>query len=133
MAAQPTLSLLYDTGEGVAENKTEAIRLLYLAAEQGEPGAQLYLGLALSKGVGSTKDPEQALLWVRRAADLGVSGALTILSLWYKDGENGLAINYTESMRLYRLAHDAGEAIATTSIGLLFENGLGVAKDIDEA
>ena len=49
-------------------------------------------------------------------------------------GENGLAVNFSESMRLLRRAAEGHHvAPAANGVGYLFEDGLGVAKDVDEA
>jgi TPR repeat protein len=39
-----------------------------MAAEQGDAESQFYLGRALYKGEGVTRDPEEAMKWLRRSA-----------------------------------------------------------------
>jgi TPR repeat protein len=38
-----------------------------------------------------------------------------------------------EAARLYRLAADQGEAYGQNNLGVMYENGTGVAKDVAEA
>ena len=70
---------------------------------------------------------------MRRAVELGYAGAQTQLARWYILGVCGLPTNYKEAMLLAKLGAAAGDAIAMTHIGCLFQNGWGVAKDLDEA
>ena len=91
------------------------------------------LARALSDGTGSETDPVLAVLWMRRAAELGIAGAQAELATWYMAGERGpLPINYKESLRLSRLAADKGHAIAFASLGVHFQNGHGVPRDPDK-
>ena len=48
-------------------------------------------------------------------------------------GECGLPTNYKEAMQLAKLGAESGNARAMNHIGFLFHEGLGVAKDLDEA
>jgi TPR repeat protein len=50
--AQDILAIMYYVGQGVAQNRAEAIRLYRLAAEQGNAHAQDALGFAYQNGVG---------------------------------------------------------------------------------
>ena len=70
--------------EGVVQDDVEAARLLRLAATQGLPDAMRNLALCLANGGGEhcDKAPVQAVLWMRRAAELGSAGALGALATW---------------------------------------------------
>ena len=81
--AQTSLGFQYSEGEGVAQDKAEAVRLFRLAAQQGLPEAQYNLALSLSKGEGCDKSPVQAVQWMCRAVELGYAGAQTELARWY--------------------------------------------------
>jgi TPR repeat protein len=50
----------------------------------------------------------------------------------FENGE-GVAQDYAEAVRLYRLAAVQGHATAQYNFGYMFENGLGVAQDRAEA
>jgi TPR repeat protein len=45
----------------------------------------------------------------------------------------GVAQDYAEAVRLFRLAAAQGRAIAQYNMGVMFENGKGVAQDRGEA
>ena len=48
--AQYNLGVMYDEGEGVAQDDAEAVRWYRLAAEQGDAGAQNNLGVMYDEG-----------------------------------------------------------------------------------
>ena len=131
--AQSILGRHYFTGEGVAQDHVEAIRLYRLAAMQGMQGAMFNLALCLAEGRGCDKAPVQAVLWMRRAAELGIAPAQHTLADWYRQGVNSLPINNKEAMRLARLGAEQGHPGATNLVSVLFAKGLGVAASLDEA
>ena len=100
---------------------------------QGAPSAMHNLALCLAESVGCNKAPVQAVLRMRRAAELGYVSAQHTLADWYNDGINPLPINNKEAMRLARLGADRCHPGATNLVGYLFANGLGVAVSLDEA
>ena len=67
--AQYHLGNAYAKGEGVAEDRGEAVRWYRAAAEQGKVEAQFYLGCAYNFGNGVTKDHGEAVRWFRAAAE----------------------------------------------------------------
>ena len=69
--AQYNLGLMYDYGEGVIEDDTQAIYWFRKAAEQGHAKAQYNLGLMYESGRGIAKDDTQAVYWFRKAAEQG--------------------------------------------------------------
>ena len=85
--AQFNLGLMYDNGEGVPENDTEAVRWYRLAAEQGYPDAQNNLGLMYDSGEGVSEDDVEAVRWYRLAAEQGYADAQSNLGVKYAKGE----------------------------------------------
>ncbi|MEC8095179.1 MAG: tetratricopeptide repeat protein, partial [Pseudomonadota bacterium] len=69
--AQFSLALVYDLGEGVAENDKTAARWYARAAEQGHVGARYNLGLAYDEGAGVDENDETAVSWYLQAAEQG--------------------------------------------------------------
>ena len=68
--AQFNLGLMYDNGEGVPEDDTQAVKWYRLAADQGNAFAQFFLGLMYTKGEGVPEDD------VESYARFNVAGAL---------------------------------------------------------
>jgi len=69
--AQYNLGVMYDKGEGVAQNKTEAAHWYRKAADQGDAQAQYNLGVMYDKGEGVAQNKAEAVNWYRKAADQG--------------------------------------------------------------
>ena len=55
-----------------------------LAAEQGDAGAQLGLGLMYRDGRGVPQDDAEAVRWFRLAAEQGLTGAQSLLGFMYR-------------------------------------------------
>ena len=73
--AQTSLGVAYALGEGVPEDKAEAVKWYRLAAAQGNAGAQAILGVAYSNGDGVPQDYIQAYKWYNLAAASGDNDA----------------------------------------------------------
>ena len=73
--AQYRLGMSYLNGDGVPEDKEEAVYWFQLAAEQGHVIAQFNLGLMYERGLGVPQDEEEAIKWYRKAAKQGMAEA----------------------------------------------------------
>ncbi|MGD0831036.1 MAG: tetratricopeptide repeat protein [Terracidiphilus sp.] len=102
------------------------------AADQGDAGAQSFLGWLYASGQGVPQDYAQAAIWFRKAADQGDAGAQFNLGLSYAKGQ-GLAQDYTQAAVWYRKAAEQGEARAQHNLGWLYDNGQGVPQDYAQA
>ena len=69
--AQYNLGLMYDYGEGVIEDDTQAVYWFRKAAEQGHTKGQYSIGYMYASGRGIAKDDTQAVYWFRKAAEQG--------------------------------------------------------------
>jgi TPR repeat protein len=83
--AQFNVGLMYDIGQGVAQNYPEAMKWYRLAADQGRPDAQYQLGHLYYK----QDDYAGAAKWFRLAADQGRADAQSSLGAMYAEGECG--------------------------------------------
>lgn len=122
--AQFWLGYLYDMGEGVAEDKAEAVRWYRKAAEQGYAQAQCDLGVMYEFGEGVAEDKVEAVRWYRKAADQGYAKAQFLLGLLYAKGE-GVPQDKAEAARWYRKAADQGNADAKLALDRLSSPGGG--------
>jgi TPR repeat protein len=66
--AQSVLGLLYYRGEGVPQDKAEAVKWFRRAADQGDAQAQYNLGLSYAKGEAGEPDNVSAHMWFNLAA-----------------------------------------------------------------
>ena len=97
-------------------------------AEAGDAESQVELGLRYADGEGVTKDPVEAVKWVRNAAEQNNARAQYNLGVGYYNGE-GVEKDPVEAVKWYRKAAEQNLAVAQYNLGLCFYNGRGVAKD----
>ena len=121
-----------DSGQRVARNDAEALRLYRKAADLGDVRAMFFVGTMYQHGKGTAPYEAEADRWFRKAAELGHSLAILALSMRY-DREKGLGIDDAEEVRLYRKAADSGHDWAMFSLAVHYANGKGTARDDTEA
>jgi tetratricopeptide (TPR) repeat protein len=130
---QRWVALAYKTGRwGVVQNEAEAARLYRNAAEQGDPRAQVALGLMFEVGQGVGTDYTQALFYYRKAADQGHVSALHSLGTMYERGF-GVKKDLCEAATYYRMAAEQGYAAAQLALSWMYKQGLGVPQNDLEA
>jgi TPR repeat protein len=71
-------------GGGVQKDPSEAVRWFKRAAEQGHGPAQLNLGICYATGLGVPRDQKAGLIWLRKAALLGLPEAQHALEMMGK-------------------------------------------------
>lgn len=69
--AQNNLGVMYQNGQGVPQNHTEAVKWYRMAAEQGAAEAQSNLGFMYSNGQGVPQNHVMAYVWESVAAAQG--------------------------------------------------------------
>lgn len=106
--AQARLADLLDA----AEQDVEAVALYRKAAEQGDPAGEYGLGRMFANGEGLARDPTQALLWIRKAADRDHVPAIESLARAYRSGDLGLSRDPQEAARLEARARAARAKVA---------------------
>ncbi|MGP8201252.1 MAG: trypsin-like peptidase domain-containing protein [Limisphaerales bacterium] len=131
-AAQSELGLMYDLGQGVAQDYAEAVNWFRIAAEQGNPRAQLLLGLHYQNGDGVRQDYAEAVKWLRKAAEQGGAEAQYSLGVCYDLG-HGVRQDYAEAVKWYLKAAGQGDAMAQYNLGVCYSRGQGVPQDDAEA
>jgi TPR repeat protein len=130
--AQNQLGLLYDLGQGVEKNYTNAVKWFHKAADKGVAQAQLVLGLHYQNGDGVGQDFNEALKWLRKAADQGVAQAAYSVGVCFYEGK-GVAQDYREAVKWYQKAADQGDPMAQYNLGICYARGQGVEQDYFEA
>ena len=106
--AQYNLGVMYDNGDGVAQDYAEAVRWFRLAAEQGYAYAQSNLGVMYQNGNGVVQDYAEAVKLYRLAAEQGHAGAQNNLGVMYAYG-NGVLQNNILSHMWYNIASANGK------------------------
>lgn len=159
-AGQNGLGEMYYYGNGVAKNKEEAAKWFQLAADKEMPEALCNLGNMYHKGEGGIKkDDSKAVQLFRKAGDMGYAEAWFRLGSefsygdskvrnFYRKGaklghagcQSGIAwyylsefYEYDEALRWYTMAANQGWPMAQYNIGVMYEKGLGMDKDLQKA
>lgn len=95
----------YEVGEGVDVNLNWARGYYISALEAGFSDAAYDLGRFHAEGLGTPVDPEAAVRWFKKGADLGSYMAMTELADAHLEGD-GVEQNATEALSLYHAALD---------------------------
>ena len=94
--------------------------------------AQYRLWKMYYNGESVAQDYQEAVKWLRLAAEQGEADAQYRLGFMYYKGE-GVAQNYQEAVKWLRLAAEQGDTYAQVHLGVMYTNGEGVAQDYQEA
>ena len=130
-AALTALADRYYAGQGVLQDFAQAAALYARAAETGLAEAQNRLGRQYHTGLGVPRDPATALRWFEAAAAQGAPQHLFDLASVLE--ETGAEADLTRAADLYARAAQAGLAEAAVSLGVLYQDGRGVAQDYARA
>ena len=99
---------MYDLGEGVTQDYTEALKWYTLAAEKGDAFAQSNLGVMYEVGNGVAVDYKKAMEWYSKSADNGHAIAQRNLGLLYHQGL-GVEKDITKAYACYAIAAANGD------------------------
>jgi len=126
--AQNYLAIMYDEGQGVAQDHKQAGYWLQKAAEQGLAQAQYNFGNMYRTGQGVAQDYKQAIVWYRKAAEQGVANAQLNLGLMYAKGQ-GVAQDDKQAVAWFSKAAEQGDVVAQSNLGVRYVTGQGVAQN----
>ena len=112
-AAQYNLGVIYQNGQGVAQDYSQARAWYQKAADQGYAAAQENLGAIYYFGRGVAQDYSQARAWYQKAADQGRAASQYNLGVIYQKGQ-GVAQDYSQARAWYQKAADQGDAARNT-------------------
>lgn len=91
-----------------AGNESMAYTECLAAAKEGNPKAQVLVGMAVMNGIGVFKDPAAAVGWFKLSADQKYPGGMYYLAMT-KIAGLGTAMDEKGGMALMRRAAEAGE------------------------
>lgn len=128
--AQCKLGLFYENGWGVEKSVEVAFEYYRLAADQGDSIAQFFIGNLYELGKSIHQSREESLKYYKLAADQEFGPALIRLADYYYSGEGK---DYKKSFEYYKKAADQGYTEAQCDLGLQYEYGEGVEKNISKA
>lgn len=128
--AQFGLGYMYDTGQGVPQDHTEAVKWFWKAADQNVVGAQVSLGFMYAHGRGIPQDYSEAVRWFTKAAEQGDVEAQFSLGVMYSNGE-GVPQDYITAHMWYNLAAASGDERPVKNRDLVASNM--TPADVSEA
>ena len=126
--AQFNLGVMYDKGQEVAQDYSQAADWYRKAAEQGNANAQYNLGVMYLNGQGVPKDDSQAANWFRKAAEQGSANSQYNLGYMYRNGQ-GVPQDDSQAANWYRKAAEQGSANAQFELGVMYS----VQQDYSQA
>lgn len=109
--AQFALGLMYEKGQGAAQDDARAAQWYARAAGQDLAEAQVSLGFMYFQGRGVAQDHAEAAYWFRQAAEQGNARAQFNLGVLYMSGE-GVAEDDAEAVAWFRKAAAQGHGSA---------------------
>lgn len=110
----------------------KALSILQPLAVQGNPEAQVTLGLMYEMGHGVDKNLDTALEWYQSAADQGLPNVQHDLGVKYFNGE-GVNQDYSKAIEWWEKAADKNYADSQFNLGLMYYRGIGINKDFNKA
>jgi uncharacterized protein len=126
--SQYILSTMYDAGQGLPQDDTQAAHWERKAAEQGHAYAQANLSFRFY----TANNFPEALEWCQRAAHSNLAWAQYNLGLMYRKGE-GVEQSDTEAAHWYRLAAVQNFPEAQQKLADLYYFGQGVPRSFTQA
>jgi TPR repeat protein len=125
--AQLKVGIMYDSGDGVEQDHTEAVKWFRLSALQGNATAQGCLALSYVNGEGVARDYVEAAKWYRLSALQGNVLAQYSLGILYHGGQ--ITSQHNEAADWFKLAAAQGYANARFNLGVMYEKGDTVEHD----
>ena len=126
------LGVLFDLGQGVAQDPARAAVYFNHAAQGGHPRAMSNYGRLLEQGRGVAKDEAQAAYWFHKAAESGLAEAQYNLGLMYERGR-GVPKSERDAAAWYSRAAAEGQSAALERLGLMYRDGRGVSHNATRA
>jgi TPR repeat protein len=126
--AQCLLGIMYELGDGVAIDYSEAQFWYKKAIAQGDGDAAFYLAGMYELERGITRDAAAIESLTRLAAERGNGDAQRSLGKILIDGSSNES-EYREALFWYQEAANSGHAEAMNDLGLMYEHGRGAAQD----
>jgi uncharacterized protein len=117
----------------VARDVNRAFELASAGASLGCAHSKGALGRFYLWGRGVAADEARGLALGRESEAAGSCFGQHVVGECYDNGYGGVARDYAEAARLYRLAADQGWADSQFILGVMFEYGEGVVQDDAEA
>ena len=139
--AQLTLESAASNGDMIAQfqlglshleagRNAEAVRLIRLSANQGQPAAQYRLAKLYENGIGVEKDLPGAMKLLERSAKGGNRIAMHDLGHYFATGAASSEPEIEKAVTWFQQAAERGVLDSQFNLGVLYQEGSGVAKSL---
>ncbi|XP_013367773.1 PREDICTED: death ligand signal enhancer isoform X2 [Chinchilla lanigera] len=130
--AQYNMGLCHEHGRGTHRDLRKAIFYYQLAANQGHSLAQYRCARCLLQAPASSGDPKQqrALSMLKQAADSGLREAQAFLGVLFTKEPH---LDEQRAVKYLWLAASNGDSQSRYHLGICYERGLGVQRNLEEA
>jgi uncharacterized protein len=119
---------MYEKGDDLPQNSTEAVNWYRKAAETGGAHVQMKLASLLLQGQSATSNYAEAQRLCEKAASLHFSPGAYCLGQLYEQGL-GVERDVSKAAKWFREAADLGLAVAAFRVGEMYWKGEGIQQD----
>jgi len=127
------LGVMHYRGEnGMKKDAAEGLRLIRLAADQGDPEAQRDMGKAWEFGWTGKEDLREALAWYQKSADNGDGDSQWRIGMAYVNGDERKA-DPVQAVEWFRRSAESHNTQGMTSLAVMYATGEGVTQDWERA
>ncbi len=130
--AECQLGIMFERGEGTAQDSAQAVHWYRIAAQKGNATAAINLALTLDFGKGVPPDHTEAAKWYAFAANRGDVTAQYNLGCDYLNG-TGVVQDFNQAALWFRRAASSEFAKAQIALGNIYWSGNGVERDLMNA
>lgn len=131
--AMGAVGFFYANGMGVPKDMAKAVEWFRKGAEGGGAKAQLNLGNLLVSGNGVEKDEAEGRKWIKAAAEQNLTDALWAEGCIHYFGKYGVQVDFAAAYPCLLKSAEQGHPEAQNLVGVMLENGQGVAPDENRA
>ena len=116
----------------LAKHRSVGVAVLAELAVDGRAEEKRTLAWVYEQGQGVPINHQEAVKWMRLAADQGLADAQERLGFMYVRG-TGVSVDPAEAARWWRKAGDQGSPTSLTMLGIAYSDGRGVPMNEEEA
>lgn len=129
--AQAMLAVIFFSGgAGVNRDMIKAYNFAQISST--ETSSKLILGRINLHGMGRPQNCQDAITYLNQAIEAEAPAAYGDLGEAYMNGRC-VGRNYSEARRLFQIGVEKRHGFSAAQLGNIYENGFGVALDLDEA
>jgi len=120
----------FEDGANAYERRDYAIALrIWRPLAEHDVWAAINIGMMYAEGLGTQKDPVEALRWLGPAAIVGFAKAQLYLGMLFAEGAGDRTPDYEAAASWYRAAAEQGNPDAQVLLAFAYSIGEGVAED----